>query len=126
MTKDQIEAIRKHYENYRNHAVFPNLYTEVSALCDLALKGISARAEVGAQWVSVKDRMPEPWVEVLACHIIDDHKREIDIANVDNSGAWVFPWIGRLSKEETAPVWVTHWMPVPAGPDMNKSRSEEK
>jgi len=66
----------------------------------------------GSPWISVKDRLPPEMEEVLLDHIIDDHQHTTDIA-WQKGGEWTFPWIGRLSKEQCAPVWPVSWMPLP-------------
>lgn len=55
-------------------------------------------------WISVKDRLPEPTVEVLAFHSPD---RVIDFSWVYGDGSWAF---------ERSRGLVTHWMPLPAPP----------
>lgn len=51
-------------------------------------------------WVSVKDRLPEPWTEVLIYRGVD---WPVVSDVVDTNGRW------RFSN-------VTHWMPLPALP----------
>ena len=65
-------------------------------------------------WVAVKAELPTEHQEVLLEHIIDDHEHVIDIAALDAKGEWYFPWIGRLAKEQCAPVWPLRWMHLPS------------
>lgn len=58
-------------------------------------------------WISVKDRLPEPLVDVLTLHVDEiTGKPEIAIEWVDREGEWVYNHLGS----------VTHWMPLPAPP----------
>ena len=63
-----------------------------------------------AEWISVKDRLPEPYKQVVAFDGMD-----IDIAWVDDYLMWQ---AGCLSDWE----FVTHWMPLPPLP---KEESDE-
>lgn len=58
-------------------------------------------------WISVKDRLPEPLVDVLAYRPIRSPSRRcITIEHVTEGSHWLFDWLGSVS----------HWMPLPAPP----------
>lgn len=63
------------------------------------------------QWISVKDRLPEDNVQVLAC---TKHGKAFS-AHCEN-GKW------RVSGS----VKVTHWMPLPEPPEVAQYREETK
>lgn len=58
-------------------------------------------------WISVKDRLPEPLVDVLAFHVDEiSGEREISIEWVNHEKEWIYHHLGP----------VTHWMPLPEPP----------
>lgn len=57
-----------------------------------------------SEWISVKDKMPEPWEDVLVAY--RDIKTVVDIDCVGHEGTFLF-------KSKGTP---THWMPLPAPP----------
>lgn len=56
------------------------------------------------EWISVKDRLPEPFVDVIA--FSGGHEMNIDC--VDNRGRWYSSYMDRED--------ATHWMPLPQPP----------
>lgn len=56
------------------------------------------------EWICVKERLPEPCVDVLAFYPLEN---KIDISWVYGDGSWAFP----VSKG-----YVSHWMPLPDPP----------
>ena len=64
------------------------------------------------QWISVKDRMPEPKKDVLVYSEIEHpHKIRVDFLKV--SGQWFNSF------------HVTHWMPLPEPPKEQTEREKE-
>lgn len=62
-----------------------------------------------SEWISVKDKMPEPLEDVLVCHWDEiTGGPEIDIEWADHEGSFVF---------EGCKGPVSHWMPLPAIPE---------
>lgn len=58
-------------------------------------------------WISVKDRLPDPLVDVLALHVDEiTGGPEIAIEWVDHEKEWIYQHPGP----------VTHWMPLPDPP----------
>jgi hypothetical protein len=58
------------------------------------------------EWISVKDRLPEKFVDVLSyC----DHNASFQIDCVDEKGKW-------YSEYKYSGYTVTHWMPLPQPP----------
>lgn len=62
------------------------------------------------EWISVKERLPEPYLSVLV--FIPSHKADfrVCIGFVENGGLWFAE--RTISKRGR----VTHWMPLPAPP----------
>lgn len=59
---------------------------------------------VGSKWISVGDRLPDAWVDVLSC----DRNKNLTVDCVDKKGKWYSEY---ADLEE-----VTHWMPLPEPP----------
>jgi hypothetical protein len=55
-----------------------------------------------AEWISVKDRLPEPGITVLG-----SDGTNIAIVYMHKDKSWEFVWMGPI----------THWMPLPEPPD---------
>lgn len=66
--------------------------------------------QAGVAWISVKDRLPEPGVRVLATH-----GKYIDIASMSSSGTWGDPFDRAAFYSGRQ---VTHWMPLPKPPEV--------
>lgn len=60
-----------------------------------------------AQWISVKERLPRNYIEVLAFDAID---REMFLGAIGSSGEWEIPGY------RTEVFNFTHWMPLPEPP----------
>lgn len=56
------------------------------------------------EWISVKDRLPEPFVDVIAFF----GGQEMNVDCVDNEGRWYSSYMDRDDP--------THWMPLPEKP----------
>ena len=54
-----------------------------------------------SEWISVKDRLPEPWVEVL---VYRGEDWTVVSCEVDTNGKWLHFFN------------ITHWMPLPEPP----------
>jgi hypothetical protein len=67
-------------------------------------------------WISVKDELPEQSQEVLVCNIngIDQDERDPFIAVLNCKK---FFWINRYNYDDWKEEIVTHWMPLPEGPE---------
>jgi hypothetical protein len=64
------------------------------------------------EWISVKDRLPEPWVWVLVYRKMRDvHATYIDIARYDGYDREWGP--GRIRRFADR---ITHWQPLPPRP----------
>ena len=57
------------------------------------------------KWISVKDKLPEPWVDVLCHHYNDD----IFIGYLSEINGWIDP-------NGEKDIEVTHWQPLPEPP----------
>lgn len=60
-----------------------------------------------SQWISVKERLPRNYIEVLVFDAID---REMFLGAIGSSGEWEVPGY------RTEMFNVTHWMPLPKPP----------
>ena len=60
------------------------------------------------KWISVEDKLPEPWVDVLCHHYNDD----IFIGYFSKINGWN-GWINANKEND---IEVTHWQPLPEPP----------
>ena len=58
-------------------------------------------------WISVKDRLPEPWVSVLV-YMPEEYPCQTVHQGYLSPVGWVY-W--------KSPAEITHWMPMPEGPE---------
>lgn len=61
-------------------------------------------------WISVKDRMPEPFVSVLVYMPMENPCPTVHEGFITSAGVWHSNLFDRYADE------VTHWMPMPAPP----------
>lgn len=59
------------------------------------------------QWISVKDRLPRNYIEVMVFDAID---RDMFLGAIGSSGEWEIP------RFRTDKLNITHWMPLPEPP----------
>ena len=64
------------------------------------------------EWISVDDRLPEPFVSVLACIPSEEPLPTVHESYIADHGAWVCI----LTAERYKTGEVTHWMPIPQPP----------
>ncbi|HCI8401045.1 TPA: DUF551 domain-containing protein [Klebsiella pneumoniae] len=79
-----------------------------------ALNSVQSVVTVPGKWIPVSERMPEVGVKVL-CFPAEDEP----IHAVFNGQLWLqdVSWSGSEEPiDNVIPVTVTHWMPLPAGP----------
>ena len=81
-------------------------FTEYLADC-LINNGVTVQ-----EWVSVEDRLPEPFVTVLACIPSEEPLPTVHESYIADHGAWVCI----LTAERYKTGEVTHWMPLPEPP----------
>lgn len=82
---------------------------ECTTICNSCLD-LSFRAK--AQWISVKDRLPDKNVEVLVCLNGDVFSKQIELAMLFTEG-WYF---GDDWSNGYASGFVTHWIALPEPP----------
>ena len=76
---------------------------------DLRRENAELRARV-QEWISVDDRLPEPYVSVLVNMPGEKPFRTVREGFISNDGIWQSAMIRREPGE------VTHWMPLPEPP----------
>lgn len=79
-----------------------------------ALNSVQSVVTVPGKWIPVSERMPDVGVKVL-CFPVEDEP----IHAVFNGQLWLqdVSWSGSYEPiDNVIPVTVTHWMPLPAGP----------
>ena len=64
------------------------------------------------EWISVEDRLPDPFVTVLVNMPQEKPLPTVNAGYISKDGEWVGGMFKR-DKDE-----VTHWMPLPEAPDM--------
>lgn len=70
------------------------------------------------KWISVKDRLPEPFVTVLVHMPQETPLPTVHAGYISKDGVWV----GGMFKREADEV--THWMPLPEPPATVSTKSE--
>ena len=70
----------------------------------------SADVEPVQEWISVKDRLPEPFVSVLAFIQSEEPLPTVHESYIEDHSAWVCI----LTAERYKTGEVTHWMPMPS------------
>ena len=104
--KDAIEAIKCNWPDSR--------YTILREALDMAISALreqDAADKDVEKWISVKDRMPEPGVNVLArCFYHECWQMFVCHVSKINTGHWYTGITGQW-------VQVTHWMPLPEPPE---------
>ena len=93
-----IEILRK--------PIFPHeLVDPIEAVADYLLdSGVTVQ-----EWISVKDRWPEEWTDVLArskCGFC------VVAVSLGSHGKWRESWTHMMIDDDT----ITHWMPLPQPP----------
>ena len=76
---------------------------------DLRRENAELRARV-QEWISVDDRLPEPYVSVLVNMPGEKPFRTVREGFISNDGIWQSAMIRREPGE------VTHWQPIPQPP----------
>lgn len=77
-----------------------------------ALRPLSTQPQQ-AGWISVNNRLPKPWEDVLI------HPRPTDYCcegHVDHKGQWFYGEYVEHCGHENRPIKPTHWMPLPPVP----------
>ena len=88
-----------------NGVTFANRLEEKQATSD----------EKTSDWISVEDRLPEPYVEVLTLRYVSDGDwlyQKVDYVTPDYGGK--NEWLTDLNSCKSK---ATHWMPLPAPPE---------
>lgn len=72
------------------------------------------------EWISIKDEMPEPFLEVLVCYRFKSDLDNEDMAlghwnDLYRDGKWYF----QADLSDEGDIQVTHWMPLPELPEEN-------
>ena len=81
---------------------------DANALADyLIVNGVTIQ-----QWIPVTERLPEPFVSVLACIPSEEPLPTVHDSYIADHSAWVCI----LTAERYKTGEVTHWMPIPQPP----------
>jgi len=89
-----------------------NANYEANKLTNEAADAIEELLAAVPKWISVKERLPEPYQNVLTCAwklFGPDRKRVCGIDYVLDNGEWA-------CGGESYKTMVTHWMPLPKAP----------
>ena len=112
LTCDNMECMRNS-ANIQDHTIPHSYSVEVPDCCPkrqftTSLNVIGNNAAVNRksnEWISVEEKLPELFVDVLA---YDSDRKIIRVANVSYGGHWAAQY-GGIRK-------ITHWMPLPKPP----------
>lgn len=92
------------------------LFYDNNMICDQKIEGLAddvmdiiAHRVTLPQWISVKDRLPEPWKQVLIYSLHDFCESAVYIGV---PGKWRVTWNHEMLDADS----VTHWMPLPEPP----------
>ena len=77
----------------------------------MVLDGLPAADAVPGRWISVKDRLPEPFETVLVQMPLENPLPTVGWGFIKGDGEWYCNHFNR-DKDE-----VTHWMPLPEPPE---------
>ena len=99
-----VEQAISHFWYGVSHDIFSEPVTTYAKLAIEALKkenGVTVQ-----EWISVKDRLPEPWKQVLIYSRNDFCESAVYIGV---PGKWRVTWNHEMLEADS----VTHWMPLP-------------
>lgn len=66
------------------------------------------------EWISVKDRLPEPGFYLVYCPEYTNYEMPMIAQFIEGKGFWDFDsWNDNSCNQET-----THWMPLPEPPEI--------
>ena len=104
-----LKECEREYENFVNKTSFiPNKAEFVAG--HLLANGVTLQDvpdnDVG-KWISVKDRLPEEFTNVLVCDVHDDYVGKWEYKR---NGIWDNEGFSFYSSD------ITHWMPLPQPP----------
>jgi hypothetical protein len=98
------------------------LHAEVERLRAYAQAAVLAERDSG--WISIEERLPEKFIEVLiafkTCHLAATGQYTGDIR--DSADGWSYPSENGGNGDDWT---VTHWRPLPEAPAAIRARSEE-
>lgn len=69
-----------------------------------------------SEWISVMERLPERWQDVLITMISDGRMYVACLAGIDDFGDDIWEIQSNCDKCFGPPETVTHWMPLPEPP----------
>ena len=99
-------AICNFCEHFKNKGACEKHKKEVIA-DNMIANGVTVQ-----EWIPVEDRLPEPFVSVLACIPSEEPLPAVHESYIADHGAWVCI----LTAERYKTGEVTHWMPMPQPP----------
>lgn len=70
-------------------------------------------------WISVKERLPEPFISVLGHCPDEEPLPTVHECYMNGFGQWMSAQVYGMGN-------VTHWMPLPEGPDKKLVKNEEQ
>ena len=80
---------------------------------DKLLAAVALLRSAGDGWISVDERLPKPWDDVLIFPRPTDYCCE---GHVDHKGQWYYGEYGQNGGHENHRIKPTHWRPLPHPP----------
>ena len=99
-----VELLKSVLPNFRNNMAYWGEKTIYEFADCLLANGVTVQ-----EWISVKDRLPEPWKQVLIYSRYDFCEVALYIGI---PGKWRVTWNHDMLDADS----VTHWMPLPQPP----------
>ena len=99
-----VELLKSVLPNFRNNMAYWGEKPIYEFADCLLANGVTVQ-----EWISVKDRLPEPWKQVL---IYSRHDFCESAVYIGIPGKWRVTWNHEMLDADS----VTHWMPIPQLP----------
>ena len=118
MKKDELIGVLRDYEH--NYSVLYEQYQNSVAASEKIIKDLTdAGGRSAAQWINVKDKVPEADCKVLAYYGFDRGDGDLGIMFYGVLDYYAFDEKPHFQHASTG-LTVTHWMPLPEPPEERK------
>lgn len=109
---EKVEKLETYVVNDYEWCLEDRITVELEQVENLIEEAPTVEERPRGEWISVEDRLPDPFVTVLVHMPQEDPLPTVHAGYISKDGEWVGGMFNR-DKDE-----VTHWMPLPEAPDM--------